>query len=103
MTEFCLKPETAFALLDELSRHRALEPHETDLMEDIIAVLNPNEPEFKWNPRLENQLLIAASSKGGVKRFAQRHGIASVERCYVKLHRLRQRKVCKAARDGKMG
>lgn len=93
MTEFCLKPETVFALLDEVSRHRALEPNETDMMEEILAM---ETAPFKWNPRLEVQLLTASHSPGGIARFCRRHGIGNHFVAYQKLHRMRRCQTRKA-------
>lgn len=100
MSEFCLKPETVFALLDEVSRHRALAPHETDMMEEILAM--DTEP-FKWNPRLETQLLTASHSPGGIRRFAARIGVGEIV-ARQKLYRLRKkRNGCSMAQQLVMG
>jgi hypothetical protein len=88
VTEFCLKPETVFALLDEVSRHRALEPNETDMMEEILAM---ETAPFKWNPRLEVQLLTASHSPGGIRRFAERIGVGEIV-ARQKLYRLRKKR-----------
>ena len=88
MSEFCVLPEFLLGLLTEVSRTRALADHETDMLEDIIAM--QTEP-FRWNPRLEVQLLVASHSPGGIARFARRHEIANVRIAYQKLHRLRKR------------
>lgn len=96
MTELCLKPDIVLSMLDEIGKHRALEPHETDLIEDILAI--ESKP-FRWNPRLENQLLTAATSQGGITRFAARHGIDRFS-AYQKLHRLRRRKNRKTDKRG---
>lgn len=92
MGEFCMKPELALALLDEIGRHRALEPHETDLLEEILAL---EATPFRWNPRLENQLVVASASPGGITRFAKRLGIDKWT-AYAKLHRIRARQIRKA-------
>lgn len=99
MTEYCLKPELVFSLLDEVSRHRALLPHESDILQDLIEI---DAKPFRWNPRLETQLVLAASSPGGIRRFAERIGIAHGT-AIVKLHRLRkcnERKIAKAKKQG---
>ena len=92
MTEFCLKPDIVLGLLDEISRIRALEPHESDIMQDLIEL---EAKPFRWNPRLEVQLMIASASPGGITRFAQRVGIDKWT-AYAKLHRLKQRQTRKA-------
>jgi hypothetical protein len=88
MSEFCVRPEFMLGLLTEVSRHRALADHETDILEDIIAM--QTEP-FRWNSRLEVQLLTASKSPGGIARFARRHGIINHDAVYQKLARLRKR------------
>lgn len=92
MSEFCLRPDIVFALLDEVSRHRALAPHESEIMEEILAMEIDH---FRWNPRLESQLLVAAASPGGIARFSRRFDIPPYA-AYCKLHRLRKRKTRKA-------
>lgn len=87
MSEICTQPAFLLGLLDEVSRHRALEPHETDLIEDILAM---DAKPFRWNPRLEGQLIIAANSPGGLKRFALRHGV-DILAVRQKLWRMRKR------------
>ncbi len=94
MTEFCVRPEFMLGLLTEISRTRALADHETDMIEDIIAL--QIEP-FRWNPHLEVQLLTASHSPGGIARFARRHGIANHKIAYQKLYRLRKRESRKGA------
>lgn len=94
MSEFCLRPDIVLGLLDEISRHRALEPHETDMIEELVSLeVKP----FRWNPRLENQLMVASDSPGGITRFARRVGIDKWV-AYAKLHRIRARKMRKAAK-----
>ncbi len=88
MTEFCAKPGIIFELIDEISRHRALKPHETDMLETIMET---DQDHFRWNARLEDQLLVAAKSRGGLTRFANRHGIDRMA-VYQKLCRLRKHK-----------
>lgn len=88
MSEFCVLPEFLLGLLTEVSRTRALADHETDMLEDIIAM--QIEP-FRWNPRLEVQLLTASASPGGIARFARRHGIVNHSIVYQKLYRLKRR------------
>lgn len=99
MGEFCLKPDIVLSLLDEISRQRALEPHETDLLEEILAL---EATPFRWNPRLENQLVVASASPGGITRFAKRIGIDKGA-AFAKLHRLKMRKRRKDANQGKKG
>lgn len=93
MTEFCVRPEFMLGLLTEISRTRALADHETDMLEDIIAM--QTEP-FRWNPRMEVQLLAASASPGGIARFCRRHALdrGLVD---VKLYRLRKCKIRKTA------
>lgn len=99
MSEFCLRPDIVLGLLDEISRHRALEPHETDMIEELVALeVKP----FRWNPRLENQLMVASASPGGITRFARRVGIDKWV-AYAKLHRIRARKMRKAAKAQDQG
>ena len=92
MKVFCLKPDIVLGLLDEISRHRALEPYESDIMQDLIEI---DTTPFRWNPRLEGQLISASTSPGGITRFARRVGIDKWT-AYAKLHRLKQRQTRKA-------
>lgn len=90
MSEFCVRPEFLLDLLTEVSRTRALADQETDMLEDIIAM--QTEP-FRWNPRLDVQLIVASASPGGIARFARRHGIVNHDAVYQKLARLRKRQI----------
>ncbi len=87
---FTINPTLVLAMLDEIGRNRALVDHETDLIEDIVTMgVIP----FRWNPRLDRALLLAATSHGGIARFARRHLItrASAD-CRLTRLRLRRKK-----------
>ncbi len=87
---FTINPSLVLAMLDEIGRTRALADHETDLIEDIVMMgVIP----FRWNPRLDRALLLAANSHGGIARFARRHLItrASAD-CRLTRLRLRRKK-----------
>lgn len=72
MGEICVRSDFMLSLLGEVGKTRALAPHETDVIEDCIAQeLMP----FRWNPRLDNALLVASHSPGGIARFCRRIGI----------------------------
>jgi hypothetical protein len=97
MGEICVRSDFMLSLLSEVGKARALAPHETDVIEDCIAQeLIP----FRWNPRLDNALLIASHSPGGIARFARRHQITR-QMADSRLYRLRQQQKRKAARKGR--
>lgn len=83
----CVRPEFLLSLLEEIGRNRALADHETDLIEDIV---NMGMPCFRWNPRTDRALLLAANTAGGIARFARRYGISGGA-AYQRLTRLRRR------------
>ncbi len=87
--EICVRAEFLLDLLNEVGGHRALADHETDLLEDIVGM---EITAFAWNQRLEAALMVAASSPGGIRRFAHRHGMTD-NAAYQKLSRLRRRKM----------
>lgn len=73
-------------LLEEIGRTRALDDGESDLVQDIVA---HEREEFRWNTRLDLGLLRAATSNGGIARFARRHSITA-SAAYNRLLRLRK-------------
>jgi len=88
MGEICMKTEMVLGLLEEVGRSRVLADHETDIIEDCLAM---EVTAFRWNPRLDVALLVSSSSNGGIARFARRHEITP-NMAYVRLFRLRKRK-----------
>ena len=88
MAEICLHPDKLFALLDEVSRYRALSNEESEMLE-TVAVAPADR--FKWSMRLEDELIGSTAQPGGIAQFARRHGIRNYHICYIKLHRLRKR------------
>lgn len=97
MGEICIRSEFMLSLLGEIGRHRALSDRETDVIEDCIA---QEVAPFRWNPRLDNALLVSSHSPGGIARFARRHNI-SRQMADSRLYRLRQQQKRKDARNGR--
>lgn len=93
MSEICLHPEKLLDLLTEIGRHRALTDEETDIVE---AILDIEHAPFRWNPRLDNHLLTASHSVGGIARFARRHQITPMS-AYSRIKRLKDRQSRKGA------
>lgn len=89
-----VRSEFLLGLLDEVGSKRALADHETDIIQEIVTA---NQQPFRWNPRLNNQLEVAASSPGGIRRFARRLGITEGA-AYQQHDRIKKRKARKAAR-----
>ena len=83
--ELTLDCDVMLAILDDLGKTRPLTELESGIVEEIVAREND---EFRWNPRLDVQLMVSSGSNGGIKRFAQRHGI--LPHCaYARLYRIR--------------
>ncbi|SCY69392.1 hypothetical protein SAMN05660666_02510 [Novosphingobium aromaticivorans] len=99
MSEICIQTDFMLGILTEIGRHRALSNRETDIIEDCIAF---ETAPFRWNARLDNALLVASHSPGGIARFARRHEITG-GMAYARLHRLRKRQKRKDARNGQEG
>lgn len=93
MAVMTLDSEILLGLLTEVGRARVLADHETDLIEEIVTM--DAEP-FTWNPRLDQGLVRASASNGGITRFAKRHRITPMA-AYCRLSRIRGRKGRKAA------
>lgn len=87
MTEICVQSDFMLGLLTEIGSTRALSEQETDLIEDIVAMEQP--PAFRWNPRLDQALIRSAHSKGGIRRFADRHRITHYA-AYIRLSKIRK-------------
>jgi hypothetical protein len=81
------------SLLDEVGRSRALSSDESDLVEDIVTA---EREDFRWSERLDQGLLRAALTSGGIARFARRHSITP-SAAYNRLLRLRRQ------REGRKG
>lgn len=75
-------------ILTELEKVRPLTDSETDIVEEIVT--RETQP-FAWSPQLDGDLLVAADRMGGIRRFAERHGITN-DSAYARLVRLRRRK-----------
>ena len=83
MSEMTVSSAILLGLLDEISRHRALADHETDLIEAIVVCQRKRDlgtrtgerTTFKWTLTKDRALLRSAKVQGGIKRFAARHGI----------------------------
>ena len=88
MSEFCLNPLAVLAMLDEISRHRALTDHESYLLQ---TAMGQDESTPRWTPKMETQLLAASRTSGGIARFARTHGFTNHDTVYQKLARLRRR------------
>lgn len=91
--------EFLLGLLNEVGSHRALTDAETDIIEDLVS---PEPPNFRWNARHDRQLLTAANSKGGIKRFAKRMGMTEGA-AYTRHHHLKKHKARKDARSQDRG
>lgn len=90
--------DLAFRLLDETSRHRALQDDETDLLEALITRGHKSTGiRIRWTPSLDRALWKVSYRKGAIRQFARDNGI-SENACYNRLVKLRKRK---AAREGK--
>jgi hypothetical protein len=100
MTQICLHPDKLLAILDELSRHRALTNEETDMLEAIISRGHVSRNiRFRWTTTIDRALMTAAHSRGGLKRFCERYGVTDGA-ARVRLHRLRDGMSRKQARIG---
>ena len=88
----CVRPDFLLSLITEVGMTRALADHETDIIEDILAI---EAAPFQWSHALEDELLHASTVPGGIARFARRHGIEGHWTCYMKLYRLRKRETRK--------
>ncbi len=86
----CVHPDKLLDWLTEISRHRALQDHETDVIEAIVCRGHKAQGvRFKWNPHLDLALKRASITKGGIRRFAERHGI-SPQSAYDRLNKIRK-------------
>lgn len=87
---FCVKPDLLLDWLTEISRHRALADHETDVIEAIVCRGHQSTGKnFRWNARLDLALTRAAITRGGIKRFADKHGITQ-HAAHMRLNRIRK-------------
>lgn len=87
---FCVHPDKLLDWLTEISRTRALRDDETDVIEAIVCRGHKAQGvRFKWNPRLDLALRRAALTKGGIRRFAERHGI-SPQSAYDRMNKIRK-------------
>lgn len=87
MSEICLPSHFVLSMLTEIGRNRILAEHETDVIEDCLAV---ERAPFRWNVRLDTALKVASHSPGGIARFARRHGITG-GMAYARLHRMKRK------------
>ena len=88
--QFCVHPDLLLDWLTEISRNRALRDHETDVIEAIVCRGHQSTGKnFRWNARLDLALKRASITKGGIKRFAARHGITEMA-AYKRLAKIRQ-------------
>lgn len=94
--EFCLAPDKLESLLDEISRHRALTPEETDMLEALICRGHQSTGRnFRWKPADDRALMKASRKRGGIQQFADERGIAR-QGAYSRLSKIR------AKREGKL-
>jgi hypothetical protein len=90
MTEMCFHPDKVLDWLTEISRTRALKDEETDIIEAIVCRGHQSTGQrFRWNPRLDLALKRASLTKGGIKRFAEKHGM-SPQAAYDRLNKIRK-------------
>lgn len=94
-----LRTDLLERMLEELGSHRALEDHETDLLEDICDMRTRG---FRWTKRADLALARSAHSKGGIRRFAARYGITEGA-AYMRWSRLKQREKREAMRKARKG
>ncbi|MDG5748541.1 hypothetical protein P8Q88_10160 [Qipengyuania sp. XHP0207] len=83
--EITLDYDVMLAILEDLGKVRPLTEVESGIVEEVVPRENK---EFRWNPRLDVQLMVASSSNGGIKRFADRHCISPWS-AYARLYRIR--------------
>ena len=88
--QFCVHPDLLLDWLTEISRNRALRDHETDVIEAIVCRGHKAQGvRFRWNARHDLALKRAAITKGGIRRFAERHGM-SPQAAYDRLNKIRK-------------
>ena len=86
MAEICLQRDFVLSILDEISRTRALNNAESEVIEDCLSdEINA----FQWSRPLEDALVTASFTTGGIARFARHHGI-NIHTAHQKLFRLRR-------------
>ena len=83
-------------MLTELGGRRPLTHIESGLVEEIVS--RESEP-FRWTPDLELELVACAKDPGGLRRFAQRHGISDTM-VYQKHHRMKRIAATESETDG---
>lgn len=76
-------------LIDEINRIRALNDCEVSVVERIISV-KQRQPRrsFRWTVKLDRKLVQMAEKRGGIRAFAQQHGI-SPHAAHMRLCRVR--------------
>jgi hypothetical protein len=90
MTEMCFHPDKVLDWLTEISRTRALKDEETDIIEAIVCRGHKSTGQrFRWTVRLDLALKRASLSRGGIKRFAEKHGM-SQQAAYDRLNKIRK-------------
>lgn len=100
MSDICVQSQFLLSLIDEIGRTRALHDHETDILEAIITKGHQSRGiNFRWTASLNTKLLVASASKGGIKRFAERHGITD-QSARTQIKRLRKAQLRNEQRKG---
>lgn len=93
-----VNPDLAFRLLDEVSRTRALDDDESNLLEQLVCRGHRTQGvRVQWNVKLDRALLRASYRKGSIRKFAADNGIPDMA-CYKRLEKLRKKQAEKEAR-----
>lgn len=98
--EICLHPEKLGALLDEVSRHRALTEEESLILERIVCRGHRRQSgRITWTPKLDQELLKCHNRPGAIRSFAERNGMTP-RAAYVRIDKLRAKKCRSVAGSG---